>query len=85
VSAGQEAIWMCQFLGELGYAPAGPVLMLMDNQLAMQVAKNPEHHGHMKHLDLRSFWLRDEVCHKPTPATSSHICNTAQQYQSRHN
>jgi hypothetical protein len=35
--------------------------MLMDNQLAMQVAKNPEHHGCMKHLDLRFFWLRDEV------------------------
>jgi hypothetical protein len=61
VSAGQGAIWMCQFLGELGYAPAGPALMLMDNQLAMQVAKNPEHHGRMKHLDLRFFWLRDEV------------------------
>jgi hypothetical protein len=53
VSAGQEAIWMRQFLGELGYAPAGPALMLMDNQSAMQVAKNPEHHGRMKHLDLR--------------------------------
>jgi hypothetical protein len=61
VSAGQEAIWMRQFLGELGYAPAGPALMLMDNQSAMQVAKNPEHHGCMKHLDLRFFWLRDEV------------------------
>jgi hypothetical protein len=61
VSAGQEAIWMRQFLGELGYAPAGPALMLMDNQSAMQVAKNPEHHGRMKHLDLRFFWLRDEV------------------------
>jgi hypothetical protein len=35
--------------------------MFMDNQSAMQVAKNPEHHGRMKHLDLRYFWLRDEV------------------------
>ncbi|KAL1711782.1 hypothetical protein EV715DRAFT_268339, partial [Schizophyllum commune] len=24
------------------------------------VAKNPEHHGRMKHLDLRFYWLRDE-------------------------
>ena len=23
--------------------------------------KNPEHHGRMKHLDLRFYWLRDEV------------------------
>jgi hypothetical protein len=33
----------------------------MDNQLAIQVARNPKHHGHMKHLDLRYFWLRNEV------------------------
>jgi hypothetical protein len=33
----------------------------MDNQSAIQVVKNPEHHGHMKHLDSRFFWLRDEV------------------------
>ena len=33
----------------------------MDNQSAIQVAKNPEHHGRMKHMDLRYHWLRDEV------------------------
>ena len=25
------------------------------------MAKNPEHHGRMKHLDMRYFWLRDAV------------------------
>jgi len=33
----------------------------MDNQSAISVAKNPEHHGHRKHLDLRFYWLRDAV------------------------
>ena len=33
----------------------------MDNQSAISVAKNPEHHGRMKHLDLRFYWLRDVV------------------------
>ena len=33
----------------------------MDNQSALQVMKNPEHHGRMKHLDLRFYWLRDTV------------------------
>ena len=33
----------------------------VDNKSAIQVAKNPEHHGRMKHLDLRFFWLRDQV------------------------
>ena len=35
--------------------------LLIDNQSAIQVAKNPDHHGRMKHLDLRYYWLRDEV------------------------
>jgi hypothetical protein len=61
VSAGQESIWMSQFLAELGYDTSGAAPLLMDNQLAIQVACNPEHHGRMKHLDLRYFWLRDEV------------------------
>jgi hypothetical protein len=61
VSAGQEMVWMRSFLGELGYAFDAPSLLLVDNQSAIQVALNPEHHGRMKHLDLRFFWLRDMV------------------------
>jgi hypothetical protein len=61
VSAGQESIWMSQLLAELGYNTSAAAPLLMDNQLAIQVAHNPEHHGCMKHLDLRYFWLRDEV------------------------
>jgi hypothetical protein len=61
VSAGQEIVWMRSFLSELGYSMRGPSLLLVDNQSVIQVAKNPEHHGRMKHLDLRFFWLRDSV------------------------
>jgi hypothetical protein len=61
VSAGQEIVWMRSFLGELSYAFDAPSLLLMDNQSAIQVARNPEHHRRMKHLDLRFFWLRDMV------------------------
>ena len=35
--------------------------LLIDNNSAVTVAKNPEHHGRMKHLDLRFHWLRDTV------------------------
>jgi hypothetical protein len=38
-----------------------PSTLHIDNQSALSVAKNPEHHGRMKHLDLRLYWLRDEV------------------------
>jgi hypothetical protein len=35
--------------------------MHIDNNSALSVAKNPEHHGRMKHLDLCFYWLRNEV------------------------
>jgi hypothetical protein len=60
-SAGQEVVWMRQLLRELGFSIAGPLLLLLDNQSAIQVGKNPEHHGRMKHLDLHFFWLRNIV------------------------
>jgi hypothetical protein len=61
VEAAKEVIWMRQFMGELGYPPSSSSTLLMDNQSAISVSKNPEHHGRMKHLDLRWFWLRDVV------------------------
>jgi hypothetical protein len=39
VSAGQEIVWMCSFLGKLGYLFDTPLLLLEDNQLAIQVAQ----------------------------------------------
>ena len=50
VEAGIEILWMRQFMGELGYDVSGPSLLRMDNQSAIAVNKNPEHHGKMKHL-----------------------------------
>ena len=52
---------MREFMGELGYNVSGPSLLWMDNQSAIAVSKNPEHHGKMKHLSLRLFWFRDAV------------------------
>lgn len=61
VEAGKEMIWMRNLLGELEYKFTSPSILSMDNQSAISVAKNPEHHGRMKHLDLRWYWLRDVV------------------------
>jgi len=59
--AGQEIIWLQNFFYELGYSVEKPSTLYMDNQSAVAVAKNPEHHGRLKHLDLRYYWLRDVV------------------------
>ena len=61
VTAGQEVIWLRYLLTELGYKFIGPSTLFLDNNSAVQVAKNPEHHGRIKHLDLRLYWLRDQV------------------------
>ena len=61
VSAGQEIIWLRNLLSELGFTPSAPSTLWVDNNSALCVAKNPEHHGRMKHLDLRFYWLRNEV------------------------
>jgi hypothetical protein len=61
VAAGQEILFLRNLFTELGYKFTTPSPLYIDNQSALSVAKNPEHHGRMKHLDLRFFWLRDEV------------------------
>ena len=61
VSAGQEMLWLRNLLSEFGYEHPSASKLRIDNLSALSVAKNPEHHGRMKHLDLRFYWLRDEV------------------------
>jgi len=61
VHTGKEVIWFHQFLTELGYSLTTPSILHLDNQSAISVPKNPEHHGRMKHLDLQFFWLQDKV------------------------
>jgi hypothetical protein len=62
VEAGKEIAWMRHILSEFGYCVQEPSTLKMDNQSAITVSKNPEHHR-MKHLDLRFYWLRDKVEH----------------------
>ena len=67
--AGQELLWLHNLLTELGYTFKTPHTLCIDNQSAIAVTQNPEHHGRMKHLDLKYFWLRDEVAVKKTLKT----------------
>ncbi len=61
VSAGQEILWLRNLLTEFGYKVSSASKLRIDNLSALSVAKDPEHHGHMKHLDLRFYWLWDKV------------------------
>jgi len=59
--SGSEILWLRNILSELGYQFNGPSTLFIDNQSAIAVGRNPEHHGRMKHMDLRFYWLRDVV------------------------
>ena len=36
-------------------------ILLVDNKSAIDVAYNPEHHGRMKHVDRRHFFVRELI------------------------
>ena len=50
--AAQEAIWLRQFLDQLGYHQENPTQLLGDNQGAIALAKNSGNHPHTKHIQL---------------------------------
>ena len=60
-AAAQEILWLRNLFKEIGYEVEGASSLYLDNQSAIAVSRNPEHHGRMKHLDLRHYWLRDTV------------------------
>jgi len=83
-SASQEILWLRNLFYELGYTHPSASPLFIDNRSALSVAKNPEHHGRMKHLDLRFYWLRDEVAkgtisitHIPTDVMTADIMTKA--------
>ena len=53
---------MRSLLRELGVSSNDePTHMSMDNQSAIAVAYNPEHHGRMKHVERRHLFVRECV------------------------
>ena len=56
-----DGTWMSHLLEELGYPQSSAFPLYMDNQSTIKVARNPEHHGKMKHIDTKYYWIRDQV------------------------
>jgi len=61
VEAGKEIKWMRNILTEFDYPPSYASTLFIDNKSGIEVSKNPEYYGQMKHLDLQLHWLRDAV------------------------
>ncbi|KAL0319606.1 UNVERIFIED_CONTAM: Retrovirus-related Pol polyprotein from transposon TNT 1-94 [Sesamum radiatum] len=61
--AANEAIWMKNYIQELGVVPsiAEPVVIFCDNNWAIAQAKEPRPHHHFKHILRRYHLLREMV------------------------
>jgi hypothetical protein len=55
----QELIWTKGVLSEIGFDYVDPMILHMDSQSAMALAKNPTHHKRSKHIDIKYHWLRE--------------------------
>ena len=60
-SATCQAVWMSRLLGELMRTEAMKVKLLVENQSAITLSKNPVHHNRTKHIDTRYHFVRQCV------------------------
>ena len=59
--AAKEAIYLGNFLEELGLPQGGPITLGMDNSAAIDLSYNPEHHSRTKHIERRHYFIRECV------------------------
>lgn len=59
-NAAQEAIWICNFMSEIGYGVA-PITVYSDSQGAIALAQNNIIHARSKHIEVKEHFIRDCV------------------------
>ncbi|GJV72115.1 retrotransposon protein, putative, ty1-copia subclass [Tanacetum coccineum] len=61
--ASKEAIWMKNFIGDLGVVPTvqDPIKIFCDNESAVALTKEPKDHGKSKHIDRKYHFVRSKV------------------------
>ena len=53
-----QAVWLCWLLGKLIGVEAHPLTLIVDNQPAIALAKNPVLHDRSKHINLKFYFLK---------------------------
>ena len=60
----KKAIWLCHFLSEIDYFHDDNVVVIWaDNNKAMNLARNPEFHAHIKHINIQYHFVCEAVDH----------------------
>lgn len=57
----KEASWMRSFLAELGFNHNKPMVLEQDNQSVIAIAANPIHHARIKHMEVKTYFVRENV------------------------
>ena len=57
----KEQIWLLRFLREIGHNIDDQNLIYCDNQSAIALAHNPQHHARTKHVDIQYHFVRNCV------------------------
>ena len=60
-NATKEAVWFRSFLQKLKEEDDSPMTILIDNQSAIVISKNPAFHDCSKHIDIRYHFVRKKV------------------------
>ena len=55
----KDVIWIKRLLSEISTTPLSNCSLLLDNQSAIKLIKNPEFHKRTKHIDVRYHFIRD--------------------------
>jgi len=56
-----QAVWLRRLMGKLTCEEAHPPALMVDNQPAIALAKNPVLHNRSKHIDTHFHFIRDCV------------------------
>ena len=56
-----QGVWLGRLLAELTGEDARALVLMVDNQSAIALAKNPVHHDRSKHIDTKYHFIRDCV------------------------
>ena len=59
--AAKEAVYLADFIDELGFPADSTVRLATDNKGARDLSYNPEHHEKVKHIERRHFYIRELV------------------------
>lgn len=80
----QQALWMHNFLAEIGLGQPLPAKLFVDNNSSIALAQSTKGHACAKHIDIRHHYIRErvqegdiEVNHISSSKNLANICTKA--------